>query len=233
MLAAVAFYVSCRLLHASWLWAFTGAVLFGMSRFAFAHELHHLIVIYYWYVPLGLVVIEWLATGEGIQFKEWRFIFALLVAFITGAGHVYYTNLFAQLILLAGLTQGLRHGWRHGWFKTLPAVLIAGVALGTGVLMNLNTIIYQCIHGYNPSAVLRNYGYMEYFGLKFNDLFIPPPGHRFPLFSEWGVSHLNVGAVSWGENIDASYLGVMALVATGWLGIVTVRRALKNQSASL
>ena len=222
VLAAIAFYVSCRLLHASWLWAFTGAVLFGMSRFAFAHELHHINVIYYWYVPLGLVVVEWLATGEGIQFKEWRFRFALLVGFITGTGHVYYTNLFAQLVLLAGLVQALRHGCRHAWSKALPAVLVAGTALGTGMLMNLNTIVYQFIHGYNPGAIDREYLWLEIFGLKFIDLVVPPPDHRLPVFAQWGLSHLHEAYLSWGEMPPTGYLGVVGLAALAWLGGVFI-----------
>jgi hypothetical protein len=93
VLAALSFYTACRMVNGSWIWSFAGGLAFAFARYAFAHGLHHLTVLYYWHVPLCLVVCEWVIRREGIKFGERRFVFALLVALITGIQHVYYTNL--------------------------------------------------------------------------------------------------------------------------------------------
>jgi len=230
VLAAVFFYVACRLLHASWVWAFAGGIVFGMSRFAFAHELHHITVIYYWCAPLCFVVVEWIASGEGIQFRDRKFLFALLVAIFTGLQNVYYTSLFAQFVILAGLLQGWRYGWRRGWSKALPAAAILATTLATGLLMTLNTIIYQWVYGYNKFAIDRSYMWLEVYGLKFVDLVIPPPDHRLPFFAHWGLSHLGEAFLSWGEMPPTGYIGLLGLAALTWLAIVSFRRIMNNSA---
>ena len=187
VLAAVAFYTACRLLNCSWIWSFAGAFAFAFSRFAFAHGLHHLTVAYEWHVPLCLLVCEWLLRGEGIRLGERRLIFALFVAFVTGVQNVYYTCLFVQFVFFGGLLQGLRRGWR----EALPAAAIIGTATGAFLLMNLNTILYKLVNGAASGAVVRNYHWLEVYGLKLVDLVVPPPDHAFPPFADWGTNHLS------------------------------------------
>jgi phosphoglycerol transferase len=224
VLAAVSFYVACRLVHASWIWSFAGGIAFGFSRFAFAHELHHFIVMFYWYVPLAMVVVEWIASGEGLKLGERRFYFALIVAFITGAHHIYYTNLFIQFIVLAGFV----HGWRCGWTKAVPAMAILDATLAGGFLMNINTIVYQLTHGWNAGAIVRTYYCVELFGLKLVDLVVPPPEHRLPVFAQWAAHHLGETFLSWGEMPPTAYVGLVGLAAMVWLAAVSFRRVMNN-----
>ncbi len=150
-LAAVSFYAAARLLGGTWLLSCAGAMVFALARYAFAEGLYHLTVIYYWHVPLCLVVTVWLMRGEGIKFGTGRFRFALLVALITGVQHVYYTNLFAQFVLFGGLLQG----WRHGWRTAAAVALIGTTAAAKSLSMNVGEIVVaflpKAIRGCLPS----------------------------------------------------------------------------------
>ena len=220
VLAAVSFYLAARLLGGAWVWSVAGALVFAFARFAFAQELNHLTVTCYWHVPLGLVMAIWMIRGDGIQFGTGRFRLALIVAVITGAQNIYYTNMFAQLVLFGGLLQG----WRRGWRASLPAVAIIGAAAATLLVINLNTIGYALVHGWNKGCIVRNYLWMEIYGMKLVDLVMPPPNHRFAPFASWATAHLKEIMLSPGEWPPSAYLGLVGLAAMAWLVVDSLRR---------
>jgi phosphoglycerol transferase len=229
VLAAVSFYAACRLAGGSWPWSFAGALAFAFSTYAFSHGLHHLPVTYYWHIPLCLLVCGWIFRGEGLRFGGGRFLFAIAVAFVTGIQNVYYTGLFAQFVLIGGLVQA----WRRGWNKALPAVAVVGTAAAAFLLMNLNTIFYGFFHGGNERAVVRDYHWLEVYGLKIVDLVVPPPDHPFPLFAAWGTQHVKEVLLSPGESPGSGYLGIIGLTALAWLTLVSLRRAVERRTLPL
>ncbi len=229
MLAAVSFYAACRLLGASWIWAAAGGLIFACSRFVFAQGLHHLTVSTYWHVPFCLLVAEWLFQKESIRFGERRFLFALAVAVVTGVQHVYYTNMFIQLVMIAGLLQG----WRQGWRALLPPVAIAAAAGFAFLLMNASTFLYHLVHGANSVAVSRDYHWLEVYGLKIVDFVVPPPDHCVPFLAAWGAAHLKEIYLAPGEWPPSAYLGVAGLAALGWLTLLSLWRAVENRRLPL
>lgn len=224
ILATVSFFAACRLLGYSRIWSFAGALVFGFARYGFAHELHHYTLGYFWHVPLGLVVCRWVATGEGIDFRERRFIFAVVIAFLTGIQNVYYTNMFAQFVLFGGLVQWRRRGWR----ASLPAAIIIGVAASGFFLMNLSTFLYHHYHGPNTGAVIRAYKWLEIFSLKMVDLVVPPPDHHLPLFARFGAWHALGAVLPLGELPPAGYIGLVGIAALLWLAAHSVRRVVDH-----
>jgi phosphoglycerol transferase len=225
VLAALSFYTACRIVNGSWIWSFAGGFAFAFARYAFAHGLHHLSVLYYWHVPLCLVVGEWVIRREGIKLGEPRFVFALLVAFVTGMQSVYYTNLFAQFVLFGGLLQG----WRRGWRESLPAAAVLATAAAAFVFMNLNTFLYHFAYGDNARVVTRDYHWLEVYGLKIIDLVVPPTDHPFPPFAWYGAGHVKEVLLAPGEWPPAGYLGLLGLGAMAWLVIVSLRRAVDRE----
>ncbi len=221
VLAAVSFYAAARLLGGAWVWSCAGALIFAFARYMFAQGLHHITVTCCWHVPLCLVVAVWMMRGEGVGFRTRRFWFALLVALITGVQNIYYTNMFAQLVVFGGLLQG----WRRGWKACLPAVAVVGTAAAAFLLMNSNTFAHSLTYGGNSGAVARNYHWLEIYGLKLVDLVVPPPDHPFPPFAAWGAAHLNEIVLSPGEMPPSGYLGLAGLGAMAWLVIDSWRRA--------
>jgi len=229
VLAALAFYTACRLLNANWTWAFAGALIFGFARYAFAHALHHLTILYYWHVPLCVLVGYWAISGEGIKWDGRRFYIALAVAFITGVQNVYYTNLFAQFVLFGGLLQG----WRRGWRAAVPAGAVIGTAAVAFLVMNLNTIFYHMAHGGNDQAVTRNYQWLEIYGLKIVDMVVPPPDHPVSFLASWGAAHLKEVVLAPGELPPSGYLGIVGLAACAWLVVISLRQAIGREKLPL
>lgn len=229
VLAVVAFYTACRLLKCAWVWACAGALAFAFARFVFAHGAHHITVAYSWHLPLCLVVCRWIIVGNGINFRERRFVFALLVAFVTGIQNVYYTNLFAQFVLFGGLVLW----WRRGARAALPAASLIGITAAAFLLMNLNTFFYHFVHGPNPGAVDRAYKWMEMYGLKIVDMVVPPPDHRLPIFAEWGAKHLQEIILPPGEQPPTGYIGLAGLGACAWLTFVSLRKVADGTGSKL
>ena len=229
VLAALGFYAACRMLNCSWIWAFAGALVFAFSRYAFAHGLHHLEVAYYWHVPLCLVVCEWVMRGEELKLGERRFVFALVVALVAGVQNIYYSFMFVQFVFFGGLVQA----WQRGWRQALPAAAIIGTSAAAFLLMNLNTIFYQLAYGENQGAVVRNYQWLEIYGLKLVDLVVPPPDHAFPPFASWGSSHVAEVLLAPGELPPSAYLGLLGLGALSWLVIVSWKRAVNRSMLPL
>jgi len=228
VLAAVAFYFACRALRCDWVWSFAGALVFAFSRYGFAHGTHHLALIYYWHVPLCLLVCRWISTGNGLQFGARPYLFALAVAVVTGVQNVYYANLFIQLAALGAFFRLLRQGWR----SALPAASVAAATGFTFLFMRTDTFLYQYLNGPNPDAVVRSFAFLEYFGFKICDLFIPPPDHRIPVFANFGQNYFSETVLR-GEVPPACYLGVVGIASLAWLAIVSVKRMLKTPPRGL
>lgn len=174
-LAALAFYFVARRLRYRWQWAFAGALAFGLSHYAFQRGLPHLTLTYYWHIPLCLLVVWFCGSRRGLPLSGARFWFALLVAFATGIQNPYYTNLFLQFLGLTALAHLLR---KANWKRVVAPILVGTVAFAGFVLMNLDTMYYNALHGKNPDVAFRSYRNLELYALKPLDLLIPPPDHR-------------------------------------------------------
>jgi phosphoglycerol transferase len=220
-LAVLAFYYAARRLKCEWKWSCAGALLFGLAPYGFAHSLHHFVITAYWHMALALLVCYWLANGRGLQFKTRDYWIAIGVAVATGWQNVYYTNIFIQMVGICLIIQWLRHGWR----AALPALSIGCAAFAAFMSMNLHTIGYGLIHGHNPSAAVRIYAHMEYYGLKLVDCFIPFPTHKIAALAAIG-RHFYQVTILQAEIPPACYFGVVGIAAFLWMAVVTVRNAI-------
>ena len=225
ILASISFYVACRLFQLRWLWAFAGAVIFGLSSFGFAHGAHHLNITYYWHVPLCLIVCYWINSEQGLTIGSRRFIFALGVAFVTGLQNVYYTNIFVQLVLLGGFIQAVRTGWRG----ILPAFGIVAMAALAFSLMNIHTWIFQLIYGPpDKASFVRLYQHLELYALKCVDLVIPPPDHRSAAFAAFGSRHLQEIVLPPGEFPPPGYIGIVGIAGLFALLLTSFQAVVKR-----
>jgi hypothetical protein len=219
ILAALSMYAVCRLLHGNWRWSFAAAIAYGFASYAFAHSEHHLDLIFYWHVPLCLLVARWVSVGDGLS--SGKFLSALLIAFVTGLQNQYYTFMFIQLVVLGGIAQGLRRGWR----AVFPALAICGASLLGFLILIADTLVFQISHGRNPGAVERRYSQMEFYALKIVDMLVPFPGHRF--FSGLAKHYSEIVLVR-GEVPPASYLGLFGIAGLITLAITTFVRQVKR-----
>lgn len=226
-LAATAFYVSARASACNRLWSFVGGLAFGVSPFVFAQSPHHMQVAYAWPVALFPLVWRWAATPNVLEFGTPRFWLAISIAFLTGVHFVYYTNVFCQLVLLGAMVCAFRERSPRALRPALAIVATAAVAFA---MMNIDSWTYQAVHGRNPGAFVREYKWLEIYGLKLVDLFIPPVTHRSETFAAFSTAHRQAAPLL---DEGGSYLGIVGLAALALLIGTAVRACLEQREREI
>jgi phosphoglycerol transferase len=218
LLAAGTFFFVARATGASQLWSFVGGLAYGLSPFMFAQSPHHSAVQWAWHVPLFTLVWRWVATDPGIAPWSRRFKEATGIGLLTGLLNVYYTNILCQLTLIGAAIRYLRTRARPALLSALA--VIGAAAIGFAV-SNLDTWTYKAVHGPNDGALVREYKWLEIYGLKIKDLFIPPVTHRSDTLAEFSKSHRQSAPLL--DEDGASYQGLVGLACLIWLaGTATV-----------
>jgi hypothetical protein len=224
--AAAAFYLVARSEGCSQLWASVGGLAFGLAPFIFAQSPFHITTEYVWHVPLFIPVWRWIVTEPGIEWGSRRFWLAVSLALVTGLQSPYYTNIFCQLAVLGGGVVA----WRRGsWSSLRPVAAIIGAAAAAFALMNFDTWTYLAVNGPNPGALSREYKWLEIYGLKLVDLVVPPVTHHSETFSKFAAAHRAAAPLQ----DEGSYLGIVGIVALGWLVATSVRDVVRRQADAI
>jgi len=215
-LAAATFYAVARYLGCLRPWAFVGGLAYGLAPFLFAQSPHHITTEYVWHVPLFILVWKWVSAEPGLEWGSRRFWFAVGVAVLTGLQSPYFTNVLCQLTLLGAAASA----WRQRSVAALkPALAVIAAAAVSFVLMNLDTWTYRLANGANQGAVVREYKWLEIYGLKLVDLVIPPVTHHAAGFAKFAAAHRS-GAPLLDEG---SYLGIVGIAAVALLALTAAR----------
>ncbi len=221
LLAAGVFYGVARFSDCDRKWSFVGALAYGLAPFMFAQSPHHFTVASVWHVPLFIPVWRWVSTGAGVELWSKRFWISAAIAFLAGTQNVYYTNIFCQLTLLGGLAVFFRTRSPAPLLACLGIIAAAALAFG---LMNLDTWTYRIIHGPNTGIVVREYKWLEIYGLKIVDLIVPPITHRSDLFAGFAFRH----RVDAPLQDEGSYLGILGILSLGMLVFTTAAAFLRK-----
>jgi hypothetical protein len=216
VLAVAGFYAAARTLGAHATFAGGCAVLFSASPFAFVRSLEHLVLTYYWHIPLGLLVVWW-CLDRG-PWGPRRILSAFAIAVIHGCQNPYYTNIFVQLLGLAAVVALIR---RRPVKQIVLPIFIATAAMAAFAVMNIDTLIYWFSHGPNPLATVRSYAGVELYALKPLELLLPIV-HRLHWAEEWTRNSYFSQAMFLGER-GSAYLGIIAIVSLCWIGWETVK----------
>lgn len=206
LLAGLSFWYVGNKLNYRPAFVFTGAILFAFSHFIFARGLQHLPLIYYWHVPLMLMVTWWTYSSRQIQIKSRQWIAAIAIAAITGVSNPYYTGMFLQFLVFAALL----HIARKQYHLISFPLLMIGVSVFTFLIMNADTLSYTLLHGANRDAVSRNLGALELYGLKIPELVFPPSYHSWHRWAEYGQINYFLPTLIKGET-GSPYLGLVGL----------------------
>jgi len=210
LLATAVFYAVCRASDCNRPWSAVAGLAFGIAPYAFAQSPHHITVAYVWHIPLFLLVWRWVATEPGIAPWTPRFWGAVGIGFLAGLQHIYYTNILCQLTLLGAAVVYCRNRSKPA---LLSACAVVAAAASAFALMNVDTWSYRFVHGPNTGALVRQYKWLELYGLKLVDMFVPPVTHRSQTLADFAVAH-RAGAVLFDEG---SYLGIVGLAALALL----------------
>jgi hypothetical protein len=224
ILAALAFYITCRILNYHWMFGFVGAVMFGFSHYISARQLGHLSLTYYWHIPLYLLVTWWYFDSRDIPIRSSRWWFAVAVGALTGLQAIYYAFLFWQFLGFAMVTQGLRRNWA----KLISVISVAAISVGCTVLMAAPLVLYRILHGSNAFVVQRSLSNLQVFALQLPELFLPP-FHRWKAFFDFGQTRYFRLSLIRGE-MGSPYLGVVGIAGFVWLMGYGVVRLLRGRA---
>ena len=212
LLAAGTFFFVARVTGCSNLWSFVGGLAYGLAPFMFAQSPHHSGVQWAWHVPLFALVWRWAATDPGIEPGSNRFKQATGIGLLSGLLNVYYTNILCQLTLLGAGVQYLRNRARPAFLGALAVVGAAAIGFAAS---NFDTWTYKAVNGPNSGALVREYKWLEIYGLKIKDLFIPPVTHRSDAFASFGINHRKEAVLN--DEDGCPYQGLVGLACLAWL----------------
>jgi phosphoglycerol transferase len=223
LLAAAVFFCVARWSSGTVSLSFIAALAFGLSPYAFQHGPHHMQVAYVW--PVAFFPLVWCAvsTPPGLAWGSRLFWWAVAFGFVAGLHFVYYTNVFCQLVLLGAAVQ---------WYRTRDAgplkvaLAVIGAAAAGFALNNVDGWTYRLFHEPNSGAFVREYKWLEIYGLKIVDLVIPPITHRSDTLAGFALAHRK-GAPLLDEG--GSYLGIVGLLAFAWVIVDALRAGLKGK----
>jgi phosphoglycerol transferase len=221
----VAFYFVARSEQCMPAWAGTAALAFGLAPYLFAESPHHINCQYVWHIPLFLLVWKWIVTDPGIEIGSRRFWNAAAIGLITGLQNPYYTLVFAQLTLLGAAVLAWRQRSRAA---LVSAAAIVGAAAFGFLLSNLDTISYRLVHGSGgqPIVTQREYRWMDIYGFKLVDLFIPSITHHSEALAQFGLAHRQASVLN--DEEGCAYLGIVGILSLLLLGTVAVRALLDS-----
>lgn len=233
LLAAATFYLVARRGYGiATPWAFLGGLAFGLAPYQFAQQPHHVSCQYIWYLPLFPLVWRWIAAGQGLSAGSRRLWWAGWIGFVTGLQNTYYANIFCQLVLVCG---GVRAWQQRAWSSLKPATLVIAAVATAFLLSNLDTITHRLAHppegGHGDAAPLvsqREYKWMDIYGLKLVDLFIPPVNHHSSEFAVFGRNHRAASVLN--DEEGSGYLGLLGIGCLLFLAGVAVRALIEGRS---
>lgn len=224
LLAGLSFWYVGRELNYRPAFVFAGAILFAFSHYIFARNLQHIVLAYYWPVPLMLMVNWWAYSSAAIQIKSRKWLIAVMVALISGTFNPYYTGMFLQFLGFAVLL----HLARKQYHLISFPLLLFGVTIASFLIMNGDTLSYSWLHGENPQVVIRNLGELEHYALKIPELIFPPAYHRWHTWALYGQNHYFLPTMIKGE-IGSPYLGLVGLVGLAYLAGTALYRLLQGR----
>jgi hypothetical protein len=228
--ASAAFYFVARAEGCSNPWAGVGALAFGLAPYLFAESPHHVNCLYAWHIPLFVPVWKWMATEDGVPFGSRRFWLAIGVGVLTGLQNPYYTFVFCQLTLLGAAFVA----WRTRSKAALaPALAVVGAAAFAFVISNLDTFTYRLFHDVASAPFIgqREYRWMDIYGFKLVDLFIPYIRHHSDTLVKFGLAHRQASVLN--DEEGCAYLGMIGIVSLVWLVAVTMRAMAERRESAV
>lgn len=228
-LVAAAAYLALRSFNVRISVAVVIGMLYTLLPYHFWRGESHLLLGTYWVAPLAIAFVvhqlgdrPWMALDNDVAHTGWRGIKKTLVSrpllglvglgVLFGSGGFYYATFTALLIvLITGLAVIKYRSYTH---LISGFIVVAGIT-GMVLLSLLPSVLLIASDGPNNSVANRQYIESEIYGLRFVNLVLPLPDHRFSTFGE-----LRKRATGIGPQEGTETLGLIG--ALGFLGLIGV-----------
>jgi hypothetical protein len=193
------------------------SLLYTFTPYHFIRNVHHLLQSTYYTVPLVVMVVVWVMSGDLFGknskskpaqpiYRSKRFIAALVICFIASSvGWGYYAFFACFFLLVAGIWRSVQTRKARDFVGA--SILIAVISFG--LFLNLLPNIYYIRHHGNTGMSQRVPAEAEAYGLKIAQLVLPINDHRVHALAGLKAKYNNAPLTN--EN-QASTLGLFATV---------------------
>jgi uncharacterized membrane protein (Fun14 family) len=217
--------------------ALAGSLLYTFLPYHFWRGEVHLLLAAYYTIPLMVLLLLWLCSGEAVfcrwdeqrgrlcwHLLSWRAGASLAICALIACSGVYYAFFGFCLVFVAGAFSFLTYKKATSLWNALGC---AGIIAGVVFAQLAPTFLYHWEFGPNPQAMQRLRSDPETYALKIVQLLLPPTGHRIGLVARWKSLYNTKFPVN--EN-DSAAMGLLASIGFALLiGRLLCRKALGKQ----
>lgn len=228
LLAGISFWWVCRELKYKASLSFAGAILYAFCHFIMSRGLGHVILSFFWHIPLLLLVTSWAFSNESIAFGSRKFVIASVVSFVCGLFNPYFTAMYLMFLFFASWMHASKKENRKLFF----AIFLMGLTFISFFIVNANSIFYAFQFGGNPSASARNLASLEVYGMKLPELFLSPGSHPIQSFINYGQSHYYQSTYIKGE-FWSPYLGLIGSLGVCLLALISIHKIMLGEIKSV
>lgn len=199
--AGVSLFAVARRLHLARAAAAAAGLLFGLSPFAFAVAPGRPGLSFYGVLPWALLAGLWLARSRRLRTRQ--LVLCVAIAVIAACSHLELALLSGAVIVIGIIA----HANRTPWLPTVVFRLAVPAAM---------CVAFAIAHGEAPP----NGPPPEHYGLKVSGFLVGGDQHRAEVMRKITANARVQVLVP--EETGGSYLGVVALIALGWLSLQTL-----------
>ncbi len=221
LVTILALYVF-RQLGYSYATALFGSLLYTFLPYHFMRGESHLFLSAYYFIPLVVLVLVWVASDQLTNWRSRQFILSIIICVLVGSNSVYYPFFACFLLLVAGISAALT---RRSLRPLAPAILLVAVTFVTVVINLAPSIIHIYKHG-DAHVAERSLAGPEIYSLKISQLLLPITEHRIGVFNR--IKNLYNRNTNVTES-DAAALGLIGSI--GFLALLAqlfFRRSERN-----
>jgi phosphoglycerol transferase len=164
-----------------------GSLLFTFLPYHFM-RIHHLFLAAYYFIPLVVLVLLWIASGQlsdeqkrfGINLRDPKFIAAVVICVFVGSNGIYYPFFACFFFLVAGTSGAIV---RRSVKPLAVAIVLVAVTFVVLIINVAPSLVYIYKHG-DAGVTHRSVAGPENYSLKISQLLLPITGHRVGRFNE-------------------------------------------------
>ena len=219
-----------RQLNFSYATALFGSLLYTFLPYHFRRGEGHLFLSAYYFVPLVVLVLIWVASDRfsggrgrlGINLRDPKFVLSLVICVLVGSNGIYYPFFSCFLLLVAGLSAAFV---KRSLKPLVGAAILIAVTFAVLLVNFAPTIIYNYKYG-DAGITHRGLVEPETYSLKISQLLLPISGHRVRAFNRLKNFYNEQTHVTEGDGASLGLVGTIGFLVL--LGQLFFRRSEHN-----